>query len=424
MIVFKSTRDSHWVHLDEAILKGLADDGGLYIPDQLPQMQWEDFKAYRSLPEFAYYLLRPFFEKSAIPFDLDFCRKIFNVPMPLHRLADRQYVLELFHGPTLSFKDFGARFFAACLSALAKNKEFKVLVATSGDTGSAVAAALFGQPGVKAVILFPYKQITARQQAQITTWGGNVKALAVNGRFDDCQRLVKAAFSDEDLAQSYHLTTANSINIARLLPQMLFYAYSSVYLAAKGQQPVHFIVPSGNLGNVTACYWAREMGFPIGEIQIATNENRALLDYWNTGDYQPHATISTLANAMDVGNPSNLERLLALYSDYGLFKREVNVEAVSDEEIRQAIVQCYQESHYLICPHTATAYHRLQVADPEKTWIIAATAAPAKFEEVIEPLLGIHLPIPKSLEKILARDEQFQRIEPQLEDVIKWGLEH
>ncbi len=421
MMAFKSTRSAERVSLDEAIIHGLAPDGGLYVPDAFPQIAWQDFKNHQTLADFALHLLKPFFENSQIDFSRAFCQAIFNFPMPLHALTEKQYILELFQGPTLSFKDFGARFFAACLRELANDKTFTVMVATSGDTGSAVAAALHNQPGVKAIILFPDKQITTRQQAQITSWGDNIKALSVKGRFDDCQRLVKAAFADEKIRQSNHLTTANSINIGRLLPQMLFYAHSSVQLAAKHQQDVHFIVPSGNLGNVTACYWAKEMGFPIGDILIATNANEVLKNYWQTGVYTPQASIRTLANAMDVGNPSNIERLNDLFDDFSEFKRQLDVETVNDQQIRAAIKDCFQRWHYLICPHTATAYHRLQTLEGEKISVAVSTAHPVKFEEVIEPLLGIHIALPDSLKKILAQSEQFLKIEPQLSELVKAG---
>lgn len=417
-----STGGSAPVSIDTAILAGLAPDGGLYVPAQLPSLDWRRWGDHNPLPtlaEFAWQLLAPFFADSRLNFNLAFCERVFNFPMPLHHLQANQYALELFHGPTLSFKDFGARFFAACLQGLSPQQPRTVMVATSGDTGSAVAAALHGLDPIQGLILFPWQQISLRQQKQITTWGDNIRALAVRGSFDDCQRLVKASFANRVWVEQAHLTTANSINVARLLPQMIFYAYSSVYLARQNHVPINFIVPSGNLGNVTACYWAKAMGFPIGQIQIATNANRVLSDFWQTGDYQPRPSLPTLANAMDVGNPSNLARLRAMLGDWPAFQAAVDVAAVDDEQIRQAIKTCYEEYQYLICPHTATAFHRLQSVAQQQVWVIAATAHPAKFEQILEPLLQIRIPVPASLAAMLAKPEQFEMIDADLGEI--WG---
>lgn len=404
-----STRGHEVVSIDQAIIAGLAPDGGLYVPQQFPHYVMDSFYKYSNLAEFAYPVLTPFFSGSAIEFNQQFCDEVFSFPLTLKPLASNRYVLELFHGPTLSFKDFGARFFVQCLQALLKGQQTKVLVATSGDTGSAVASALSGKKDIEGIVLFPKDKISLRQQAQITCWEDNIHALAVKGTFDDCQKLVKGAFT---LGSNEHLTTANSINIARLLPQLLFYAYSSIQLTRTEQALINFIVPSGNLGNVTACYWAKQMGFPIGEIRIATNANHVVSDFLNTGTYQPRQSVNTLANAMDVGNPSNLERVRHLFPEMNQLKHQLNVESVNDGQIKAAIKQCYQKYDYLICPHTATAYHRLALIDDEKPWVMAATAHPAKFEEVIEPLLDLHIAIPEQLKVLLAKPQRFQTIEP------------
>lgn len=408
-----STRGGSDVTIDEAILSGLAPDGGLFVPQILPEYNIRDFYNISDMHEFAAHLLAPFFQLSQIKMDAEFCKEVFTFPLPLHHLDKKNYVLELFHGPTLSFKDFGARFFAQCLQELLQERRTKVLVATSGDTGSAVASALYRKEGIEGIILFPKDKISLRQQLQITCWSDNICALAVNGSFDQCQRLVKTAFAE--MRGVHDLTTANSINIARLLPQVLFYAYSSIKVATIHNQEVNFVVPSGNLGNVTACYWAKFLGFPIDKILIANNANKVLVDLIGSGTYEPRASISTLASAMDVGDPSNLERLVALFSSFGEFKEQMDIASVEDLEIKGAIVECYEKFGYLICPHTATAYHRLQSIQSNKPWVIMATAHPAKFEEIIEPLLGISIPVPEQLEMLLHRKQNYSVIEPKYE---------
>ncbi|TAL59296.1 MAG: threonine synthase [Legionella sp.] len=411
-----STRGNDSASLDDAIKQGLAKDGGLYVPQTFPKLVIESFYDIEDLPRFAYQLLAPFFKESAVVLDQQFCERVFSFPLLLKNLSPNQFVLELFHGPTLSFKDFGARFFASCLQQLLQGKTTKVLVATSGDTGSAVASALSGKKGIEGIVLFPKDKISVRQQAQITCWENNIHAVAVEGTFDQCQQLVKKAFA-EGLENTDVLTTANSINIARLLPQILFYAYASMQIKKSQGQAVNFIIPSGNLGNVTACYWANELGFPIDEILIATNKNAVLADFVNSGVYKPQPSIKTLANAMDVGDPSNLERLRYLYQAFPEFKKHVDVESIDDERIRASIKDCYERYGYLICPHTATAYARLSKVDLSKPWVIAATAHPAKFEEIIEPLLQISIPVPKSLQELLDRSQHFEVIAPNFESL-------
>lgn len=406
----KSTRGQSHVSIDEAIVQGLASDFGLFIPDEFPHFKMSSFADVPNLATYALRVLTPFFAGSRVKLNSEFCHQIFSFPLHLVPLNTNRYVAELFHGPTLSFKDFGARFFAQCLQQLASQNTIKVLVATSGDTGSAVASAFHGMPGVEAYILFPKDKISDRQQIQITCWGDNIHAIAVNGTFDQCQQLVKRALSTSDHPQQF--TTANSINIARLLPQILFYVYASIRVMKQHGQAVNFIVPSGNLGNVTACYWAKQMGFPIDDILIANNANQVLVDFMATGTYQAQSSIETIANAMDVGDPSNLERLLALFSDFNHFKKQLNVASVSDAAIKAAIVDCYQKYQYILCPHSATAYHRLQDVSPNKPWVIMATAHPAKFNEIIEPLLKVAIPIPEQLQRLLSKKQQLILIEP------------
>jgi threonine synthase len=412
----KSTRGKDIASIDEAIRSGLAKDGGLYVPEQFPPFVINDFYYLKDLCDFSAAVLAPFFKDSVLKIDRDFCQEVFSFPLPLHPLSATVSVLELFHGPTLSFKDFGARFFARCLEELGQGRLVKVLVATSGDTGSAVASALHNKRAIEGIILFPKNKISSRQQAQIACWGDNIQAVAVNGSFEQCQQLVKMAFANRE----HHavLTTANSINIARLLPQIIFYAHASIHVAAQHGEPANFIVPSGNLGNVTACYWAKCLGFPINEILIANNANQVLSDYLMTGIYKPIQSIQTLANAMDVGHPSNLERLIHLFADFAELKHNMNVKSVNDEEIKKAIINCYTEFNYLICPHTATAYHRLSEVDLQKPWVISATAHPAKFNEVIEPLLDCVIEVPESLQKLLQKKQQVVEIEPEYQEFL------
>lgn len=411
-----STRGGDNATIEEAIMQGLAKDGGLYIPQIFPEYSLKDFSADQQLSDFAYYLLSPFFINTPIFMSVDFCKKVFSFPLNLHHLTEKSYCLELFHGPTLSFKDFGACFFAQCLEVLAKDNKIDVLVATSGDTGSAVASALHRKSNVKGFILFPKDKISSRQQAQISCWGDNIRAIAVHGNFDQCQQLVKMAFAQVE--KNINLTTANSINIARLLPQMLFYAYSSMQIIKKHQQPANYIVPSGNLGNVTACYWAKSLGFPIEHILIANNANQVLHEYLISGRYQAKPSIKTLANAMDVGDPSNLERLIAMYSDFADFKTHMNVSSVSDDDIKEGIIDCYRKYNYLICPHTATAYHRLKEQDVTKPWVILATAHPAKFYEIIEPLLNLQIELPERLHDMLHKKQHIIEIEPNIKELL------
>ncbi len=409
---FISTRDPDvTATIDQAIVLGLAPGGGLFVPESFPKFDLPS--ANLSYPEFSATLLEPFFADSHLQDHLEkFIKNAFNFPVPCKEINTNTQLLELFHGPTLSFKDFGARFLAECLNFLAKDEKKTVMVATSGDTGSAVASAFYEKENINVVVLFPKGKISKRQEQQITCWHKNVTAVAVNGVFDDCQSLVKAAFKDPAW-QALHLTTANSINVARLLPQMTYYAYTSQKLFAQTNQPANFIVPSGNFGNVTACYWAKQLGFPIGKIVMASNENHVMSDYLATGEYKSRPSIATLANAMDVGNPSNFERLQYLFPDIELFRENVTAISVDDEQIKMAIKQAYQNDNLMICPHTAVAYcARQQLSD--EAWIIVATADPCKFETIIEPLLNVKVPVATQLDWILQQQPECLEIDVNL----------
>jgi threonine synthase len=408
---FNSTRSAKLTAaLSEALLRGLAPDGGLYVPERFPRFGAADFGGVAALDEVATRFLEPFFADDALAAALPaIVREAFDFPVPLVPLAveDDAAVLELFHGPTAAFKDFGARFLAACLGRLhgEARRTLTILVATSGDTGGAVAAAFHGRPGIEVVVLFPRGLVSPRQELQLTCWGGNVKSLSVAGSFDDCQRLVKAAFADPALAARRALSSANSINVGRLLPQACYYVQASLATWRRTGRPANFIVPSGNLGNVLACVWARRMGLPIGELVLAFNANRTVPDYLASGEWQPRASVPTLASAMDVGNPSNMERLRHLYPGWRELAQAVSAVTVSDEEIRNRIRLDHARLGQTWCPHTATAaeaYARLAPARRASgPWVLVATAHPAKFPETVEPLIGATVPVPPQLARLL-----------------------
>jgi threonine synthase len=289
-----------------------------------------------------------------------------------------------------------------------------VIVATSGDTGGAVAAAFHEHSEIDVVILFPRNKVSARQQQQLTCWGESVRAFAVRGDFDDCQRIVKQAFANREWAEANGLLSANSINLGRLLPQTVYYAAASLwYLRERGARP-GFVVPTGNLGNAVAAFWARQMGLPLREIILATNANKAIAEYFASGSWKPHQTIATLANAMDVGNPGNMERLVDLYPEITELREGARCFSVSDEEISNTITREYSEARQTWCPHTATAVHvRRRLATPH--WIVVATAHPAKFESVVEPLIGRSLNMPPSLTRLFEAASRFEEIDPDFE---------
>lgn len=392
------------IDLSQAIMRGLADDGGLYIPVEFPTVDMSEFSQSDSYAHFAEKVLNYFFHDETLADTLgEITRRAFNFDVPLKKLDKNTYMLELHHGPTSSFKDFGARFLAECMQELNSGHEkTTILVATSGDTGSAVASAFHKKSCANVIVLFPKGKITKRQQQQITGFGDNVLAVAVKGTFDDCQRLVKQA---QQAYKGHKISTANSINLGRLLPQVVFHAYTAWHFEQQHKRQAGFIVPSGNVGNVTACYWAQKLGFPIREIAISTNSNKVLGDYLEKAEFVPRSSIETHASAMDVGNPSNFERLLALFKDHDDFKKNVRIESVSDADIETTIADVYQKYNELICPHTATAFFmRQQLSD--KDWIIVATAEAAKFETVIEPLVKHKIPLSKRLLSLLHNEAE------------------
>jgi threonine synthase len=414
------------VSLSEAIAQGLAPDGGLYIPTQLPTVDADTFAGISGLPQIARGALAGFFRGDGLQAALaDIADAALSVPAPTTAVAacpDPLFVLELYHGPTAAFKDFGARFLAESqqrLQVRAPAQPLTILVATSGDTGGAVAAAFNGRAWARVVILYPRGLVSPRQERQLTCWGDNVLSLRVDGTFDDCQGLVKEAFRHPDLSRKFRFSSANSINVGRLLPQMVYYIASSLEIAGRTGEKPSYIIPAGNLGNACAALWARAMGFPLGRIVLAHNINRAVPDYLSTGRWQPRPSVATLASAMDVGNPSNMERARALYPTWETMRDHLSADSVDDATIRARIGGDFMQYGREWCPHTATAaevYSRLSAAERRASpWIVVATAHPAKFNEIVEPIIGRPIAVPESLERLLRLPQHCVDVPPTLE---------
>ena len=413
------------VSLSQAMENGLAPDGGLYVPTRLPSVDIAELRGAVDLAQVARGALRGFFAGDRLQSKLgEIADAAFNFPAPttpVSGCADALYALELYHGPTAAFKDFGARFLAESMQRLeiAAARPLTILVATSGDTGGAVAAAFHGRPWVRVVILYPKGLVSPRQEQQLTCWDGNVQSLRVAGSFDDCQRLVKEAFRTPELAARHRFSSANSINVGRLLPQTVYYAASSLEIEKRTGRKACYIIPAGNLGNAFAAVWARALGFPIARIVLAHNANRAVPDFLKTGQWLPRASVPTLASAMDVGDPSNMERVRALYATWQEISEQLSADSVDDATIRARIREDFMQYAREWCPHTATAaevYARLGAAQRrEHPWVVVATAHPAKFSEIVEPIIGRPLEIPPSLERLLRLPQHAQDIAPTLE---------
>jgi threonine synthase len=385
----------------EAVRLGLAADGGLFVPEEIPRFRdipdllTLDFSS-RNV-EILHRLLGGEFPRPVVE---ELARSAFTFPAPLVKVDDRISALELFHGPTLAFKDFGARLLARVLALDAGDQSRTVLTATSGDTGAAVAQAFHGLPGVQVVVLYPAGRVSPLQERQFATCGGNVLALAVDGVFDDCQRLVKGAFEDAELVARLGLTSANSINIARLLAQTLYYFEAAAQITEDA--PLVVAVPSGNFGNLTAGLWAQRMGAPIAAFVAATNANRVVPDYLDSGTYDPRPSVATLSNAMDVGAPSNWERIFALFGgDHDAMAAALRWGSCTDAETEQTVVEL-DRAGYLADPHGAVAHRVLQGhLREDEQGIFLATAHPAKFREALAPALGREIPLPKALSDLL-----------------------
>ena len=395
--------------LADALLRGTAADGGLYVPERLPRGEVHT-PAPPTLRASALAVLGPFFAGDRLAPELSaMLGEAFTFPVDLVPLGGQaNFALELFHGPTAAFKDFGARFLAACMRRLhpARAGTRTVLVATSGDTGGAVASAFHRMAGVRVVLLYPEGRVSPRQAHQLGAFGDNVTALRVSGTFDDCQRMVKAAFADPAL-EPLRLTSANSISLGRLLPQLAYHAHAAWSLVGMAEAgPLNLVIPTGNLGNALAAVWARELGAPIGDIVLATNANRTLVEFFDSGLYRARPSVATLANAMDVGDPSNFERLVWTFPKLTTLRTRVRARAVADPDISRTIQEGERRHGQVFCPHTAAGVHVLQQLRAEGatgTWAVVATAHPAKFESIVEALVGHPVPVPPALAELLSR---------------------
>jgi threonine synthase len=407
-----------------ALLDGLAPDGGLYFPETVPRLAPETLAGFRqgTLPSVAAAMMRPYFGGLG---DLEaLAAAALDFPIPLVEVRPGLHVLELFHGPTLAFKDVGARVFARLLAALGPGSDpLSILVATSGDTGGAVAQAFHGVAGTRVVVLYPEGKVTPVQERQFTTLGGNVTAVAVRGAFDDCQRLAKAAFRDRALRSRVRLTSANSISLGRLIPQTVYYAWAVSRLRAEAPPPV-VCVPSGNLGNLAAGLIAQRMGVPVARFVAASNANDVFPEFLRTGDFRPRPTVATMSNAMDVGDPSNLERIEHLYGrNLDVLRQEVLGSAQDDDATRRCIRSVRERWGYLLDPHTAVGWLSLEAlgdrlpADAPR--ILVSTAHPAKFSEAVEPAIGERVPLPQPLAATLARESRVERIGPALPELAR-----
>jgi threonine synthase len=415
MQFYSTNHKSENVGLEEAIFRGLPQDNGLYMPVAINPMA-DDFFAKidkMSFREISYEVSKKIIGDS-VPHSVlrEIVETAINFDAPLVQVEDDTYCLELFHGPSHAFKDFGARFMARLMSFYLQksHKEINILVATSGDTGGAVALGFLNQPGINVTILYPSGMVSNIQEKQLTTLGGNITAIEIKGTFDDCQKLVKQAFLDTELTKKKNLSSANSINIARLIPQSFYYHYAYSKLKAKGK-PLVFSIPSGNFGNLTAGLIAKRMGLPVEKFIAATNANNVIPEYLETGKFTPRPSVSTLSNAMDVGNPSNFARMAALYeNNVDKIREDVEGYYFTDEQTREALAKVNAEANYIMCPHTAVAYLGLKASQAKHnkkvSGVFLGTAHPAKFMDVIDENIAKNIVLPASLKVAMAKEKK------------------
>ena len=406
------------VDFKEATIKGLAPDKGLYFPEYIPQVDAAFIKQIEnySNAEIAYHVINPYVGDSIPVNELErIAKEAIDFDIPLVKVNGRISSLELFHGPTLAFKDVGARFMSRCLGYFAKEKDEKVivLVATSGDTGGAVANGFYNVEGVEVVILYPSGKVSSVQEKQLTTLGNNIHALEVEGNFDDCQRMVKDAFADEALNKKLFLTSANSINIARWLPQQFYYFFAWKQWVDKDHPPV-ISIPSGNFGNICAGLLANRSGLPVKHFIAACNANDTVPEYFLSGNYNPKKAVATISNAMDVGDPSNFVRILELFkNDSTVLKNLISSYSISDDETKTTIKNVLAKENYLLDPHGAVAYIALKKYlenDNDSKGIFLETAHPVKFYDVVEPVIQQSVPIPESVQQQLDKEKKSTKI--------------
>lgn len=400
---FYSLNDkNHQVSFGQAVVNGLAPGNSLYFPSEIPVFEpsfFNDLK-HLALPEVAFHVLKPYVSGTLSDAALEeITGQVFDFEIPLVNVQDNIFTLELFHGPTLAFKDIGARFLARSLEYMPTQKTIRVLVATSGDTGSAVANGFLGIEGTEVVVLYPKGKVSLLQQKQFATLGQNIHPIAIDGTFDDCQRLVKTAFADESINKPMNLTSANSINVARWIPQSVYF-YWALAQVADANKKVVVSVPSGNLGNLSSGMLAYKTGLRIHHFFAASNQNNIVPQYLKTGNYEPKPSIQTIANAMDVGDPNNFPRLLALYNNnFAEIEKQVTGFSYSDDAIKQLIKTCKEQNNYLLDPHGATGFGSFldYKLDKNTVGIFLETAHPAKFREEVEAVTKETLTLPEKL---------------------------
>jgi threonine synthase len=411
-MLFYSTKNKNLnASLEDAIFQSLPPDNGLYMPVSIPKISknFLDTIETKSFNEIALEVAHTLLSDDISREDLaTIINSAYQFDAPVRRITSSDYVLELFHGPSMAFKDFGARFMAAIMSHFLSrsNKDIRILVATSGDTGGAVAQGFYKVPGISVTILYPSGKVSDIQEKQLTTLGHNVTAIEVNGTFDDCQRLVKEAFLDPDLSRKFNLASANSINIARLIPQS-FYFFSAFAQLKKLGKPIVFSVPSGNFGNLSAGLLAYKMGLPVEHFIAATNLNDAVPRYLANGVYEPHPSVETISNAMDVGSPSNFVRMVRFFEDdWKEVTKQVTGFSFNDEQTKKTMREIFGNTNYVICPHTAVAFRGLleyrQTKQDNFTGVFLSTAHPAKFIDLVEETLGNSIEIPEKLKSLLS----------------------
>lgn len=421
MQLYSTNSPDRYVTLREAVFRGLPPDNGLYMPLDIPTLPSSFFRDLPGLSfqEIAFEVAHALIQ-DAVPVKHlhDIIQKALYFPAPLVELDNQRYYLELFHGPSLAFKDFGARFMAQLMQFFLsyEEKETTILVATSGDTGAAVAAGFYGVPNIQVIILYPSKKVSELQEKQLTTWGGNVQALEVQGTFDDCQRMVKEAFLDKSIQQRINLSSANSINIARLIPQS-FYYFEGYKQLPRSEEETVFVVPSGNFGNLTAGLMAQKMGLPVSRFIAATNKNRVVPDYLQAGLFLPRPSVKTLSNAMDVGNPSNFDRILDLYcSTWNIIRDNIRGYAISEDETLTSIKTTFESFNYIPDPHGAvglSALNKYLSENPSARGVVLGTAHYAKFlNETKGVIPSEKLKLPGALEKVLHKPKTSTLLPP------------
>jgi threonine synthase len=419
MKYFSTNNHSPKADFKEATLKGQAPDKGLYFPEKIPSLPKDFFKNITSYSkeEIAYQVIQPYVGNTIPEPELKrIIKETIYFDFPLVKVNDDIFSLELYHGPTLAFKDVGARFMSRCLSYFVnnENKKITVLVATSGDTGGAVASGFFDVEGIDVVILYPTGKVSSVQELQLTTYGKNIAALEINGNFDDCQSLVKKAFADTGLNAQLFLTSANSINVARWLPQQFYYFFAYQQWQDKFNPPA-FSVPSGNFGNICAGLLAHRSGLPVNHFIAACNANKIFPEFMKTGDYIPKKAVATLSNAMDVGNPSNFVRILELFNKEFLVLQDVLTSySISDDTTTETLKEVYNSNGYLLDPHGAVAYAGLKqylINHPSDKGIFLETAHPVKFYDVVEPIINEKVPIPDTVKALLGKEKTSIRMD-------------